>query len=168
MPHISLNEYAIEDYRTFTKISPPLRSEDDRVAVIEALKDGTIDVIVSGHDPEDPETKRVPFEQAESGVIGLETLLNICLEIYHNDSIDLLSILAKMTSNPAKIMGLKSGRLKIGAPADLCVFDLNVPYRIEAEKMISITKNTCFDGRPVQGRVVQTVVGGESVYEYAG
>lgn len=167
VPHISLNEYAIEDYRTFTKLSPPLRSEDDRVAVIEALKDGTIDVIVSGHDPEDPETKRVPFEQAEAGVIGLETLLNICLEMYHNESIDLLSILAKMTSNPAKIMGLESGRLKVGAPADLCVFDLNVPYRVDAKKMISITKNTCFDGRPVQGRVVKTVVRGESVYEYA-
>tara|TARA_R110002096_G_scaffold428927_1_gene641241 strand:+ start:71627 stop:72910 length:1284 start_codon:yes stop_codon:yes gene_type:complete len=168
VPHLSLNEYAIEDYRTFTKLSPPLRGEDDRVAVIKALKDGTIDVIVSGHDPEDPESKRVPFEQAEAGVIGLETLLNVCLEMHHNGSLDLLNILSKLTSNPAKIMGLDSGRLKIGAPADLCIFDLNAPYRIDAEKMVSITKNTCFDGRPVQGRVIKTVVGGESVYDYGG
>ena len=168
VPHLSLNEYAIEDYRTFTKLSPPLRSEDDRIAVVDALKDGTIDVIVSGHDPEDPESKRVPFEQAEAGVIGLETLLNVCLEMYHNGSLDLLEILAKLTCNPAKIMGLNSGRLKVGAPADLCIFDLNTPYRIDAEKMVSTTKNTCFDGKPIQGRVIQTVVSGESVYEYGG
>lgn len=168
VPHLALNEYAIEDYRTFTKLSPPLRSEEDRVAVISGLKDGTIDVIVSGHDPEDPESKRVPYEQAEAGVIGLETLLNVSLEMYHNGSLDLLDLLSKLTSNPAKIMGLNSGVLKVGAPADLCIFDLNSPYRIDPEDMISITKNTCFDGKPVQGRVVQTVVGGESVYEYAG
>lgn len=166
VPHLSLNEHAIEDYRTFMKLSPPLRSEEDRVSVVEALKDGTIDVIVSGHDPEDPESKRVPFEQAEAGVIGLETLLNVSLEMYHNGSMDLLTILSKMTSNPAKIMDLKSGVLKKGAPADLCIFDLNVPYRIDPEKMVSVTKNTCFDGKPVQGRVMRTVVSGESVYEY--
>lgn len=168
VPHLSLNEFAIEDYRTFTKLSPPLRSEEDRVAVIAGLKDGTIDVIVSGHDPEDPESKRVPYEQAEAGVIGLETLLNVSLEMYHNGSLDLLDLLSKLTSNPAKIMGLNSGVLKAGAPADLCIFDLNSPYRIDPENMVSITKNTCFDGKPVQGRVLQTVVGGESVYEYGG
>jgi dihydroorotase len=168
VPHIALNEFAIEDYRTFMKLSPPLRSEDDRVAVVEALKDGTIDVIVSGHDPEDPESKRVPFEQAEPGVVGLETLLNVSLELYHNGSLELLDLLAKLTCNPAKIMGLKSGVLKKGAPADLCVFDLNVPYKIDAEKMVSVTKNTCFDGKPVQGRVLKTIVAGESVYNYGG
>lgn len=166
VPHLSLNEYAIEDYRTFMKLSPPLRDEDDRVAVVEALKDGTIDVIVSGHDPEDPESKRVPFEQAEPGVVGLETLLSVSLEMHHNGSIDLLTILSKLTSNPAKIMGLNSGVLKEGAPADLCIFDLNVPYFVDAEKMISITKNTCFDGKPVQGRVLKTVVSGKCVYDY--
>lgn len=168
VPHIALNEFAIEDYRTFMKLSPPLRSEDDRVAVVEALKDGTIDVIVSGHDPEDPESKRVPFEQAEPGVVGLETLLNVSLELYHNGSMELLELLAKLTCNPAKIMGLKSGILKKGAPADFCIFDLNVPYKIDAEKMVSVTKNTCFDGKPVQGRVLRTVVAGESVYHYGG
>ena len=168
IPHVALNEYAIEDYRTFMKLSPPLRDEDDRMAVVEALKDGTIDVIVSGHDPEDPESKRVPFEQAEAGVIGLETLLNVSLELYHNGSMELLDILAKLTCNPAKIMGLKSGILKKGAPADLCIFDLNTPYQIDPEKMVSVTKNTCFDGKPVQGRVMKTVVKGESVYEYTG
>lgn len=166
VPHLSLNEYAIEDYRTFMKLSPPLRDEDDRVAVVEALKDGTIDVIVSGHDPEDPESKRVPFEQAEPGVVGLETLLSVSLEMHHNGSLDLLTILSKLTSNPAKIMGLESGVLKEGAPADLCIFDLNVPYFVDAEKMVSITKNTCFDGKPVQGRVLKTVVAGKCVYEY--
>lgn len=168
VPHLALNEYAIEDYRTFTKLSPPLRSEEDRLAVIDALKKGIIDVIVSGHDPEDPESKRVPFEHAEAGVIGLETLLNVSLEMYHNGSLDLLEILSKLTCNPARIMGLDSGVLKAGAPADLCIFDLNVPYRIDPDKMVSVTKNTCFDGRPVQGRVIRTVVGGVSVYQYAG
>ena len=166
VPHLSLNEYAIEDYRTFTKLSPPLRSEEDRIAVVNALKDGIIDVIVSGHDPEDPESKRVPYELAEAGVIGLETLLNVSLEMYHNGSMELLDILSKMTSNPAKIMRLDSGVLKAGAPADLCIFDLSTPYRIDPEKMVSITKNTCFDGRPVQGRVMRTIVGGESIYQY--
>lgn len=168
VPHLSLNEFAIEDYRTFMKLSPPLRSEEDRVAVVEALKDGTIDVIVSGHDPQDPESKRVPFEQAEPGVVGLETLLNVSLELYHNGSMGLLDILAKLTCNPAKIMDLKSGILKKGARADLCIFDLNSPYRIDAEKMISVTKNTCFDEKPVQGRVLETIVAGESVYKYGG
>jgi dihydroorotase len=166
VPHLSLNEYAIEDYKTFTKLSPPLRSEEDRLSIIKALKEGIIDVIVSGHDPQDPESKRVPYEQAEAGVIGLETLLNVSLEMYHNGSLELLDILAKITCNPAKIMGLESGILKEGAPADLCLFDLNTPYCIDPEKMISITKNTPFDGRPVQGRVLITVVGGKSVYKY--
>lgn len=168
VPHLSLNEYAIEDYRTFTKVSPPLRSEEDRLAVINALKDGTIDVIVSGHDPEDPESKRVPYEYAEAGVIGLETLLNVSLEMYHNGSLTLLEILSKLTCNPAKIMGLDAGILKEGAPADLCIFDLNSPYRINPDHMISVTKNTPFDGRPVQGRVLQTIVNGKGVYSYDG
>ncbi len=164
--HFSLNEYAIEEYRTFTKISPPLRSEDDRVAVLEGLKDGTIDVIVSSHDPEDPESKRVPYELAESGVIGLETMMTISLELYHNKTMPLLDILAKMTCNPARILGLASGTLKVDAPADLCIFDTDVPYKIDPEKMVSLTKNTPFDGRPVQGRVLRTIVGGKTVFEY--
>lgn len=165
VPHFSLNEYAIEDYRTFTRLSPPLRSEDDRLAVVKGLKDGIIDVIVSGHDPEDPESKRVPYEQAETGVIGLETMLPVSLELYHNNLMPLLDILAKMTCNPARILGLDSGVLKEGAPADLCLFDLNKPQRLDPEKMISLTKNTPFDGRPVQGKVLRTVAQGRTVYE---
>jgi len=164
--HFSLNEYAIEEYRTFTKLSPPLRAEKDRGAVINALKDGTIDVIVSGHDPEDPESKRVPYEQAESGVIGLETMLPVTLELYHNAHMPLLDILARMTCNPARILGLDSGILQEGAPADLCIFNPDVPYRIDPEQMISLTKNTPFDGRPIQGRTLRTVVGGKTIFEY--
>lgn len=164
--HFSLNEYAIEEYRTFTKISPPLRSEGDRVAVLKGLKDGTIDVIVSSHDPEDPESKRVPYELAESGVIGLETMLTISLELYHNKIMPLSDILAKMTCNPARILGLNNGTLNVNTPADLCIFDPDVPYKIDPEKMVSLTKNTPFDGRPVQGRVLRTIVGGKTVFEY--
>ncbi len=166
VPHFSLNEYAIEEYRTFTKLSPPLRSEDDRLSVVAALKDGVIDVIVSGHDPEDPESKRVPYELAESGVVGLETMMSVTLELYHNGHIPLLDILAKMTCNPARILGLDCGVLKVGAPADLCIFDLDTPYRIDPEEMISLTRNTPFDGRPVQGRVLRTIVAGKTVFEY--
>ncbi|WP_417318458.1 dihydroorotase [Emcibacter sp.] len=166
--HLALNEFAIEDYRTFAKVSPPLRAEEDRVAVVEALRNGIIDVIVSSHDPEDPESKRVPFEQAEAGVIGLETMLPVTLEMFHNGQMKLLDILRKMTVNPARILGLDSGVLKEGAPADLCLFDLDVPWRIDPEKLPSITKNTPFDGKPVQGRVLRTVVGGETVFEYKG
>ncbi|MBL4612923.1 MAG: dihydroorotase [Emcibacter sp.] len=164
--HFSLNEYAIEEYRTFTKMSPPLRSESDRVAVVDALKDGTIDVIVSSHDPEDPESKRVPYEIAEAGVIGLETMLSVSLELYHNKIMPLLDILAKMTCNPARILGLESGKLKIGAPADLCIFNPDIPYTIDPLMMASLTKNTPFDGRPIQGRVLRTVVKGKSIFEY--
>ncbi len=163
--HFALNEYAIEEYRTFTKISPPLRSEEDRVAVVSALKDGVIDVIVSGHDPEDPESKRVPYELAEAGVVGLETMLPVSLELYHNGFMSLLDLLAKMTSNPARIIGLKAGQLKSGYPADFCIFDPNAPQRINPETMVSLTKNTPFDGRPVQGRVLKTVVAGEVIFE---
>ncbi|PCI46003.1 MAG: dihydroorotase [Alphaproteobacteria bacterium] len=166
VPHFSLNEYAIEEYRTFTKLSPPLRAENDRLAVLQGLKDGTIDVIVSGHDPEDPEYKRVPYELAEAGVIGLETMMSVSLELYHNDIMPLLDIIAKMTLNPARILGLDCGTLKVGAPADLCIFDLHMPYKIDPEKMVSLTKNTPFDGRPVQGRVTQTIVGGKIIFEY--
>lgn len=166
VPHFSLNEYAIEDYRTFTKLSQPLRSEEDRVAVVNALKEGIIDVIVSGHDPEDPESKRVPFEVAETGVVGLETMLPVSLELYHNGKMSLLEVLAKMTCNPARILRLNSGILKVGAPADLCLFDPYTPYRIDPEKMASLTKNTPFDGRPVQGRILRTVLNGETVFEY--
>jgi dihydroorotase len=166
IPHIALNELAVAEYKTFAKVSPPLRGEDDRIAMVNALKNGTVDVIVSGHDPEDPESKRVPFEHAETGAIGLETLLVVALELYHNGQIELLPLLAKMTCNPAKILGLESGVLKKGAPADLCLFDIRIAKRIDKKKMISITKNTPFDGKPIQGQVLRTFVNGLQVFNH--
>ncbi len=166
IPHIALNELAVAEYKTFAKVSPPLRGESDRLAMVMALKDGTADVIVSGHDPEDSESKRVPFEYAETGTIGLETLLIIALELYHNGTIELLPLLRKMTCNPAKILGLKSGVLQKGAPADLCLFDLRTAKRIDKNKMVSITKNTPFDGKPIQGQVLRTFAGGREIFSY--
>ena len=165
-PHnFALNEAAIEQYRTFAKTRPPLRSEDDRCAVIEALADGTIDVIASGHEPQDPESKRLPFGQAAFGIVGLETLLPLTLELYHNGDLPLPALLAKLTVRPAELLGLASGRLAVGAPADLVVFDPDAPWRIDAEKFRTKSKNSPFDGRPVQGRVWRTMVGGRIVFD---
>ena len=165
-PHnFALNETAVGDYRTFAKTDPPLRSEDDRRAVVAGLADGTIDVICSSHTPEDAESKRLPFEQAASGIIGLETLLPLALEQYHNGNLGLPELIAKMTINPARHLGLPTGRLAAGAPADLLIFDPDVPWRIDEDKFHSKSKNSPFDGRPVQGRVWRTVVDGTSVYD---
>ena len=165
--NFGLNETAIDSYRTFFKTSPPLRSEDDRQAVVEGIADGTIDVIVSNHDPQDQESKRLPFAQAAFGAAGLETLLPIALEMHHNGKISLLDLLAKMTVEPAKLLKLEAGKLAPGAPADLIVFDVDIPWMIEASKLRSKSKNTPFDERPVQGRVRRTVVGGETVFTEA-
>ncbi len=162
----ALNETAVEEYRTFTKVKPPLRTEDDRAAVVKGLADGTIDVISSGHAPWDQDSKRLPFAQAEFGVVGLETMLPVALELHHNGSLPLLGLLAKMTCNPARLLRLDGGRLAKGAPADLVIFDLDTPWRIDEAKLRSKCKNTPFDGRPVQGRALRTVVGGRTVFEY--
>ena len=168
-PHnFALNETAVGDYRTFAKTDPPLRSEEDRRALVAGLADGTIDVICSSHTPEDAESKRLPFEQAASGIIGLETLLPLALELYHNGNLGLPELIAKMTINPARHLGLPTGRLAAGAPADLLIFDPNVPWRIDEDKFHSKSKNSPFDGRPVQGRVWRTVVDGASVYDPTG
>ena len=165
-PHyFSLNETSVGDYRTFAKVSPPLRSEDDRKAVVTGLADGTIDIIASDHTPSDQDSKRLPFAQAEDGIIGLETLLTLTLEPFHNGAISLLDALAKLTLNPARIFGLNSGRLKRGAPADLILFNPELPWRIAEEKLQSKSKNMPYDGRPVQGRVMETLVDGQSVYK---
>ena len=167
-PHyFALNETSVGDYRTFAKVSPPLRSEDDRRAVIQGLADGTIDAVASDHTPSDQDSKRLPFAQAEFGIVGLETLLTLTLEPFHNGEISLLDALAKVTLNPAQILGLDSGRLKRGAAADLVLFNADMPWCIEEEGFRSKSKNTPFDGRPVQGRVLETLVNGQSIYKLA-
>jgi dihydroorotase len=168
-PHyFALNETAVGDYRTFAKVSPPLRSEWDRRAVIAGLKDGTIDAIASDHSPHDQESKRLPFALAASGIIGLETLLPLTLELYHNGHLALLEALRPLTQRPAEILRLPAGRLAVGAAADLVVFDLDRPWRIDVDALRSKSKNAPYDGRPVQGRVLRTVIAGRSVFVYQG
>jgi dihydroorotase len=165
-PHyFTLNETAVGDYRTFAKVSPPLRSEEDRVAVCQGLADGTIDAVASDHSPQDQESKRLPFVQAEFGIAGVETLLPLTLALYHQGRMGLLDALAKLTVRPAEILGLNEGRLMKGAPADLVVFDLDRPWRIDPDALRSKSKNSPFDGHPVQGRVTTTVVGRRTVFE---
>lgn len=168
LPHnFALNETAVGQYRTFAKTQPPLRGEADRRAVVEGLADGTIDIIASGHDPQDVESKRLPFEQAASGIVGLETLLPLALELYHNRHIALLDLVAKLTANAANLLGLSAGRLTTGAPADLLIFDLDLPWQIDDEAFHSKSKNSPFGGRPVQGKTWQTIVAGQRVYSIA-
>ena len=164
-PYFALSEIAVGDYRTFAKLSPPLRAEEDRLAVIEGLKDGTIDAIASDHAPHDEESKRLPFAQAAFGGIGLETLLAVTLELFHNGHLDLLATLKLITCAPADLLGLKAGRLEKGAAADLTLIDLERGWKIDADKMLSISKNSPFDGHLVQGRVLRTVVDGRTVYQ---
>ncbi len=163
-PYFALNEGAVGDYRTFAKLSPPLRSEDDRRAVVEALADGTIDAIASDHAPQDEDAKRLPFAQAAFGGVGLETLLPISLELHHNGHMPLLEVLHRLTCAPADLMGLTAGRLRVGAPADLVLFDPERGWKVTEQALNSKSKNTPFDGRPVQGRALRTVVDGRPVF----
>jgi dihydroorotase len=167
-PYFALNENAIGDYRTFAKLSPPLRTEDDRLAVVEGLRDGTIDAIASDHAPQDEDAKRLPFGQAAFGGIGLETLLAISLDLYHNNRLPLLDVLRLLTCRPADLMGLPACRLAKGAPADLALFNPDRPWRVREQELHSKSKNTPFDYRPVQGRVMMTVVDGRRVFAYGG
>ena len=162
--HLTLNELDVADYRTFFKIKPPLRSEDDRLALIEAVKSGLIDVISSMHTPQDEESKRLPFEEAASGAVALETLLPAALRLYHNGSLTLPELFRAMALNPAKRLGLNSGRLEAGAPADLVLFDADAPFVLDRFKLKSKSKNTPFDGARLQGKVLATYVAGEAVY----
>ncbi len=164
-PYFALNETAVGDYRTFAKLSPPLRGEADRRAVVEGLADGTIDAIASDHAPHDQDSKRLPFTSAASGIIGLETLLPLSLELYHNLHLPLLGVLRALTCAPADILRLEAGRLAVGRPADLLLFDLDRPWRIAEKEFRSKSKNSPFDGRPVQGRALLTVVRGRTVFE---
>ena len=164
-PYFALNETAIGDYRTFAKLSPPLRAEQDRQGVVEGLADGTIDAIASDHTPRDEESKRLPFAQADPGGIGLNTLLAVSLELYHNGHLSLLEVLKLVTSAPAGLMGLPAGSLKEGAPADLVLFDPDEGWKVDADKLVGKAQNSPFDGRPVQGRVLRTVIDGRPVFE---
>jgi dihydroorotase len=167
-PYFALNENEVGDYRTFARLSPPLRAEDDRRAIAAAVADGTIDCIASDHAPHDQDSKRVPFAQAATGVIGLETLLVVSLEIHHRGEAPLLDLLTRLTIAPARLLGLPQGRLARGAPADLVLFDLDRAERIDVGKFRSKSKNSPFDGRPVQGRVLRTIVDGRTVFQAEG
>ncbi|MGB1508677.1 MAG: dihydroorotase [Paracoccaceae bacterium] len=163
--HLTLNEFDVAEYRTFFKLKPPLRSEDDRLAIIDALKDGTIDIISSMHTPQDEESKRLPFEEAASGAVGLETLLPAALRLYHGGLLDLPSLFRAMSLNPAKRLGLPAGRLEVGAPADLVLFDPDAPFVLNRFGLLSKSKNTPFDEARMQGKVLRTFVNGNEVYQ---
>ena len=167
-PYFVLNETAIGDYRTFAKLSPPLRSEWDRRAVIEGLRDGTIDAIASDHAPWDQDSKRLPFSSAAYGIVGLETLLALSLELYHNRHLDMLELSRLLTVNPAGILRLPVGRLAVGAPADLVLFDPDHPWQICPDEFRSKSKNAPFDDRPVRGRVRLTIVDGRTIFRHPG
>jgi len=162
--YFTLNEMAVEDYRTFAKVSPPLRTEKDRVAIVNGLKDGTIDAIQSDHSPQDEDNKRLPFNHAEKGIIGLETLLPLSLELYHNKSLSLLDVIKKLTKNPADILNLDHGTLSKGSKADLLIFDPNKPFVINVKNFKSKSKNSPFDKKPSQGKVIKTICSGEVSY----
>ncbi|MBB3019829.1 dihydroorotase [Microvirga lupini] len=163
--HLALNENDIGDYRTFLKLSPPLRHEDDRQAMIEALADGTIDVIVSDHNPQDVENKRLPFAEAADGAVGLETLLSAALRLVHSDRISLPKLLRALSTKPAEILGLPGGRLTVGAPADLIVFDPDAPYVLDKRQLKSLSKNSPFDEARLEGQVTITMVAGRVVFQ---
>ncbi|MEC9368916.1 MAG: dihydroorotase [Pseudomonadota bacterium] len=162
--HLTLNENDIGPYRTFFKMRPPLRTEEDRAAMVEGLADGDIDVIVSSHDPKDADVKRRPFAEASDGAIGLETLLPAALRLVHNSQIALPSLLRALSTNPAEILRLPAGRLEKGAVADLVLFDPDIPWVVEPARLRSKSKNTPFDESRLQGRVIRTFVSGRPVY----
>lgn len=163
--YLHLNENAVEGYRTFAKVSPPLRSENDRLALIEGLADGTIDTLVSDHDPRSADVKRLPFGQAAAGIVGLETLLPLALAPVHSGKADLMTILRSLTETPANLLGLDTGRLEVGRYADLTIFDPDKPWRIDEDAFVSSARNTPFDTLPVQGKVWRTVIGSETMYQ---
>ncbi len=162
--HLCFNEVDIGDYRTFYRLDPPLRPESDRRALIEAVRDGLIEAITSAHTPAPAEDKRRPFAEAAPGAVGLETLLPAALTLHHEEGIDLLDVLRPLTEGPAALLGLETGRLAPGAPADLVLFDPGAPVIVDADALRSKSKNSPFDGRRLQGRVARTVVAGRTVH----
>jgi dihydroorotase len=165
--HLVLNENDIGAYRTFFKLAPPLRGEDDRRALVEGLRDGTIDVIVSSHDPQSDDTKRLPFAEAAFGAVGLDTMLSAALSLFHNENIPLERIVDASSQRPASILGLETGRLAPGAPADFVVIDPRLSWKVEDATLRSRSKNSPFEYRTLEGRAVETVVAGRTVYAYA-
>lgn len=163
--HLTLNEMDVGDYRTFAHLSPPLRAEDDRKALLAGLADGSIDAIVSGHDPRPAEDKRLPFAQSAPGAVGLETLLPGILSLVHSGEADLRDVVRLTTASPAKLMGISGGTLAMGAPADFTLVDMDVPWVCDADSLRSKSKNTPYDERRMQGRAVMTFVGGEKCYD---
>ena len=164
--HLSLNENDVGEYRTFYRLSPPLRAEEDRLAMIEALREGVVDLIVSSHDPQDVDTKRLPFADAAVGAIGLETLLAAALRLHHNADVPLLRLIEALSVAPARLFGLDAGTLKPGSRADLALVDLDAPWIVREEDIVSRSKNTCFEGARMQGRVLQTMVAGRTVFPF--
>ena len=162
--HLTLNDLDIEGYRTFFKVKPPLRSEEDRIAIVQAVADGVIDIISSMHTPQDEESKRLPFEEAASGAIALETLLPAAMRLYHAEMLTLPQLWRALSLNPAKLLRIPHGRLSEGAPADLIMFDPDAPYVLDRFKLKSKSKNTPFDGARMQGRVYASWVGGARIY----
>lgn len=163
--HLTLNEFDVGDYRTFFKFTPPLRSEEDRLAMVQAVADGVIDVIGSFHTPADEESKRLPFEEAASGAVGLQTLLPAALRLYHAGQLDLPMLFRALALNPALRLGLPQGRLAEGAPADLVLFNPDTPFVLDRFSLLSKSKNTPFDGARLEGKVLATYVAGQQVYE---
>jgi len=165
--HLTLNEIDIGPYRTFFKVSPPLRAEEDRTAMVQALSEGLLDVVMSDHNPQDVETKRLPFAEAAPGAIGLETMLAAALRLVHSDELKLTTLLKAMSTRPAELLGLQAGTLKPGSPADVIVADIDEPWVLDPGELKSKCKNTPFDEARLQGRVLRTIVAGRMVFEYA-
>ena len=163
--HLTFNELDIGDYRTFWKLTPPLRGEADRLSLVEALTGGLVDIVVSAHAPAPAEDKRLPFQEAAPGAVGLETLMPALLTLYHEGQVPLIRLIDAVTLAPARAIGLEFGRLTVGAPADLILVDVDAPRVIDAAKLISKSKNSAFDGRRLQGQVLMTLVDGRVIYE---
>lgn len=162
--HLTLNETDIGEYRTFFRLSPPLRTEDDRRAMVAALADGAIDIIVSSHDPQDVDTKRLPFADAENGAIGLETMLAAALRLHHSGDVPLARLVDAMSSRPAEIFGLDAGTLQPGAKADIAIVDLDYPWVLSKDDIVSKSKNSAFEDARFSGKVLQTLVAGVTIY----
>ena len=164
--HLALNEIDVGGYRTFFKLSPPLRGEDDRRALIDAVESGLIDVVMSDHNPQDVEVKRLPFAEAAPGAIGIETMLPAALRLVQNGDLKLMTALRAISTKPAELLGLPGGTLRPGSPADVVVIDPDVPWILDRDELKSKCRNTPFDEARMQGRAVRTIVGGRTVYEY--
>ena len=163
--HLMLNENDVENYRTFAKLNPPLRSEDDRLALVDGLGDGTIDIVVSGHNPQDAEAKRQPFAQAAYGTVGVETLLSVLLSLHHAHGLDLATLIRAVTGHPARLLDIDGGTVPPGARAEFAPVDSEAPRTVAAAALKSNTKNAAIEGRKLQGKVEACFVNGHSVYD---